>query len=80
MNFLLRGWIGNLETDGSVELPLLSEQESNAFNASSDLEFPRDGSQKSVKGPVFRFQILVLELDELFCPSSLGRLRIQVLI
>lgn len=77
VNFLLRGWIGNLETDGSVELPLLSEQESNAFNASSDLEFPRDGLQKSVKVRFFGSKFSFWNLMSSFAQAHLGGLEFK---
>lgn len=49
VNFLLRGWIRNVESQGSVELPLLDCPESFQYDFSKDLEFTRDGSRKSVR-------------------------------
>ncbi|KAG6575713.1 Pheophytinase, chloroplastic, partial [Cucurbita argyrosperma subsp. sororia] len=49
VNFLLRGWIKNLETEGSVALPLVGEPDSiGDANVVKDLEFAREGSKKSV--------------------------------
>lgn len=49
VNFLLRGWMKNLETEGSVELPLVGGPDSNGNdNIDKDLEFVREGSKKSV--------------------------------
>ncbi|KAG7945786.1 hypothetical protein I3843_14G006500 [Carya illinoinensis] len=49
VNYLLRGWIKNLETQGSVSLPLLDDRENALCNIDRDLEFVRDGSRKSVR-------------------------------
>jgi hypothetical protein len=49
VNYLLRGWIENLETHGSVALPLLDDEESIKYSIAKDLEFLRDGSSKSVR-------------------------------
>ncbi|KAL0349376.1 UNVERIFIED_CONTAM: Pheophytinase, chloroplastic [Sesamum angustifolium] len=49
VNFLLRGWIQNLESNGSIMLPLLDGPENADFNVTKDLEFTREGSRKSVR-------------------------------
>ena len=49
VNYLLRGWIRNLDSQGSVELPLLETPESVQYNISRDVEFFREGSKRSVK-------------------------------
>lgn len=49
VNYLLRGWIKNLEHKGSVSLPLLDDPESMQYIIDRDLEFVREGSKKSVK-------------------------------
>ncbi|KAK4476631.1 hypothetical protein RD792_015791 [Penstemon davidsonii] len=49
VNFLLRGWIKNVESDGSIVLPLLDELENADYEVSKDLEFTRGGSKKSVR-------------------------------
>ncbi|XP_061344889.1 pheophytinase, chloroplastic-like [Gastrolobium bilobum] len=48
INFLLRGWIRNLESQGSVSLPLLEDLDSVKHTFDRELEFPREGSKKSV--------------------------------
>ncbi|XP_027353921.1 pheophytinase, chloroplastic isoform X1 [Abrus precatorius] len=48
INFLLRGWIRNVESQGSISLPLLDDFDSmNQANA-KEVEFMREGSRKSV--------------------------------
>lgn len=49
INFLLRGWIRNLESDGSLSLPLLEEIDTINQTIERELEFPRKSSKKSVK-------------------------------
>lgn len=49
VNYLLRGWIKNLEAQGSVALPLLNDEESAEYNVARDVEFVRGGSKKSVR-------------------------------
>ncbi|KAI3448842.1 hypothetical protein Pfo_005507 [Paulownia fortunei] len=49
VNFLMRGWIQTLESDGSVMLPLLDGPESADYDVTKDLEFTREGSRKSVR-------------------------------
>ncbi|KAL2478336.1 Pheophytinase [Forsythia ovata] len=49
VNFLLRGWIKNLESHGSVALPLLDNPEKVNYDVRADLEFAREGSRKSVR-------------------------------
>ncbi|CAL5400808.1 unnamed protein product [Camellia sinensis] len=50
LNFLLRGWIKNLESQGSVALPLLDNPECGVeYDIARDLEFFREGSRRSVK-------------------------------
>ncbi|KAK9128787.1 hypothetical protein Syun_017584 [Stephania yunnanensis] len=49
VNYLLRGWIKNLESQGSEALPLLDADKSDQHDVSKDLEFLREGSKKSVR-------------------------------
>ncbi|KAL6954699.1 hypothetical protein U1Q18_015451 [Sarracenia purpurea var. burkii] len=49
VNYLLRGWIINLESQGFVALPLLDNPESIHYDISRDVEFLREGSRRSVK-------------------------------
>ncbi|KAK8650461.1 hypothetical protein V6N13_140100 [Hibiscus sabdariffa] len=50
VNYLVRGWIENLESKGAVALPLLEDMEMGSIqnSTSKDLEFVREGSKKSV--------------------------------
>ncbi|XP_065866200.1 pheophytinase, chloroplastic isoform X1 [Euphorbia lathyris] len=48
VNFLLRGYIKNIESHGSAVLPLLDDTESIQHSISRELEFTRKGSRKSV--------------------------------
>ncbi|KAI3445082.1 hypothetical protein Pfo_001747 [Paulownia fortunei] len=49
VNFLLRGWIKNVESDGSALLPLLDDPENAYYEVTKDLEFSREGCRKSVR-------------------------------
>ena len=48
VNYLLRGWIKNLESQGFVALPLLDD-ETGLHDVAKDLEFVRDGAKRSVR-------------------------------
>lgn len=48
VNYLLRGWVRSLESQGSVAMPLLDDPESAEYGVSRDLEFVREGSQRAV--------------------------------
>ncbi|XAR63487.1 hypothetical protein NMG60_11023440 [Bertholletia excelsa] len=49
VNYLLRGWIRNLESRGSIALPLLDNPECIHHDFTRDLEFYREGSIRSVR-------------------------------
>ncbi|GMH04399.1 hypothetical protein Nepgr_006238 [Nepenthes gracilis] len=49
VNYLLRGWIKNVESGGSVALPLLDDAEAIDYDLTKNLEFVREGSKKLVK-------------------------------
>lgn len=49
VNYLLRGWIKSLESDGFVGLPMLDNEESGQNDVARDLEFVRGVSKKSVR-------------------------------
>ncbi|GAB4832483.1 hypothetical protein Ancab_006505 [Ancistrocladus abbreviatus] len=49
VNYLLRGWIKNLELQGSVTLPLLDDVEAIDDDLTKDVEFVREGSKKQVQ-------------------------------
>ncbi|XP_066323167.1 pheophytinase, chloroplastic-like [Miscanthus floridulus] len=48
INYLLRGWLKNLESEGSIDLPFLEEPSYAEHGVSRELEFVREGSRKSV--------------------------------
>ncbi|CAM8969768.1 unnamed protein product [Rhodiola kirilowii] len=48
INYLLRGWIKNLESEGMTGLPLLDENLSSQQPVDKKVEFIRDGSKKLV--------------------------------
>lgn len=48
VNYLLRGWIKNLESQGFVALPLLDD-ECGRSDIAKDLEYIRDGTKRSVR-------------------------------
>lgn len=48
VNYLLRGWIKNLESQGFEALPLLDD-ESGQLDVAKDLEFVRDGTKRFVR-------------------------------
>ncbi|KAH1073585.1 hypothetical protein J1N35_025913 [Gossypium stocksii] len=50
VNYLLRGWIKSLESQGVAALPMLDDMQSENIHSSiaKDLEFARQGSNKSV--------------------------------
>ncbi|KAL8243403.1 hypothetical protein R6Q59_009661 [Mikania micrantha] len=48
VNYLLRGWIKNLESRGFVALPLVDD-ESGRFDVAKNLEYVRDGKKRSVR-------------------------------
>lgn len=47
VNYLLRGWIRNLEFQGSVPLPLLDNPGCAEYDIAKELEFVRGGSKRS---------------------------------
>lgn len=77
MNYLLRGWIKNLETDGSVALPLLDDPEFVEHNVARDLEFIREGSKRSVRVQFFGSKFSLWNLISSYIKSQLKNLRIN---
>ncbi|PON74336.1 Alpha/beta hydrolase fold [Parasponia andersonii] len=77
VNFLLRGWIKNLESKGSVALPLLDDLESPRFNISRNLEFPRDGSKKSVSVRFFGSKFSIFNWISSNFRADSGKLKLK---
>ncbi|KAJ6802785.1 pheophytinase, chloroplastic isoform X1 [Iris pallida] len=48
VNYLLRGWIKNIESQGSFSLPLLDEPQSEEYGVSRELEYIREGGPKKL--------------------------------
>lgn len=57
INYLLRGWLKNVESEGSVNLPFLEDSSFEEHGVSRELEFVRTGSKKSVSVRLFSSQI-----------------------
>ncbi|XP_031495256.1 pheophytinase, chloroplastic isoform X1 [Nymphaea colorata] len=67
VNYLLRGWIGNLESDGAVSLPLLDDLEFVEDDLSREVEFHKEGSRKLVRVHFFGSNVSVWNsLNSLF--------------
>lgn len=77
MNYLLRGWIKNLESQGLVALPLLDAQESMQINIARDLEFVRDGFKKSVKVRFFGSKFSLWDRISSYISSRFGKLELK---
>ncbi|KAM6595114.1 hypothetical protein CsatA_002817 [Cannabis sativa] len=77
VNLLLRGWIKNVESQGSVTLPLLEEFESTDFNIARELEFPRDGSKKEVNVRFFGSNITLWNWISSYIRAHLGDLKFK---
>ncbi|KDP30447.1 hypothetical protein JCGZ_17135 [Jatropha curcas] len=74
VNYLLRGWINNVESRGSVPLPLLDDTETTRNSISRDLEFPRQGSRKSVKIRFFGSKFSIWNWISFNIQSQIARL------
>ncbi|XP_027113921.2 pheophytinase, chloroplastic [Coffea eugenioides] len=53
VNFLLRGWIRNVESQGSAALPLFDSAENFQNDFAKDLEFVREGSRKLARVQIY---------------------------
>lgn len=77
MNYLLRGWITNLESQGSVALPLLDSPESVQHDILSDVEFVKEGSRKSVRVRFFGSNFSVWNQIRSYFKSRIANLGIN---
>ncbi|CAM0910603.1 unnamed protein product [Alopecurus aequalis] len=57
INYLLRGWLKNVESEGLVDLPFLDDPSYEEHGVSRELEFVRTGSKKSVSVRLFGSEI-----------------------
>lgn len=61
MNYLLRGWFGHLESQGSRALPLLDDFDAREPEVLKDLEFVKEGFRKSVQVRLIGSKVSVWE-------------------
>ncbi|PIA48353.1 hypothetical protein AQUCO_01400751v1 [Aquilegia coerulea] len=80
VNYLLRGWIKTLESQGSVALPLLDDPEFVQYGVSRDLEFVRDGSRRSVEVRFFGSKFSIWNQLSSFIRSRITDLGVKVLL
>ncbi|KAJ6750827.1 hypothetical protein OIU85_001372 [Salix viminalis] len=74
VNYLLRGWIKNLESQGSVALPLIDDAEVVQNSIAWDLEFAREGSKKSVSVRFFGHKFSFWDIFSSYINSQFGKL------
>lgn len=77
VNFLLRGWIKNLESQNSIALPLLEEPDYVQDGISRELEYVREGSRRSVQVRYFGSKISVWSLIGSFLKSGVANFQIN---
>ncbi|XP_010922247.1 pheophytinase, chloroplastic [Elaeis guineensis] len=77
VNFLLRGWIKNLESQGSIALPLLEEPDYVQDGISRELEYVREGSRRSVQVRFFGSKFSVWNLIGSFLKSSVANFQVN---
>ncbi|KAK9283755.1 hypothetical protein L1049_012005 [Liquidambar formosana] len=77
VNHLLRGWIKNLESQGSVTLPLLDDLENIEYGIARDLEFIREGSRKTVRVRFWGSRFSLLNRMRSFILSRFGKLQVK---
>ncbi|XVF33684.1 hypothetical protein REPUB_Repub17cG0189400 [Reevesia pubescens] len=76
VNYLLSGWIKNLESQGLVALPLLDDMKMDSIQNSitKDLEFVREGSNKTVLVRFFGSRFSLWNRIESYLKSRFGKL------
>ncbi|KAK1293394.1 hypothetical protein QJS10_CPB17g01749 [Acorus calamus] len=74
VNYLLRGWIKNLESKGSIHLPLLDDPEYPQYGDSWDVEFIRGGSRKSVSVHLFGSKFSIWNKISSFVESQVKKI------
>ncbi|KAH7570610.1 hypothetical protein JRO89_XS05G0144300 [Xanthoceras sorbifolium] len=78
VNYLIRGWIKNLESQGSVALPLLDDTESSIQDSiARDLEFVREGSKKSVNVRLYGSKFSLWSEIGSYIKSRFGKLQVK---
>uniref|UniRef100_A0A2P2JBM4 AB hydrolase-1 domain-containing protein n=1 Tax=Rhizophora mucronata TaxID=61149 RepID=A0A2P2JBM4_RHIMU len=74
VNYLLRGWIKNLESHGLVTLPLLDDAEIIQYSVARELEFVREGSRKSVSVQFYGSKFSLWSRISSYVKSQFGKL------
>lgn len=77
MNYLLRGWIKNLESHGSITLPLLDDSANVQSDITKDLEFVRDGAAKSVSVHFFGSEFSLWNQISAYVKSRFGNVQLK---
>ncbi|MQL76694.1 hypothetical protein Taro_009090 [Colocasia esculenta] len=76
VNYLLRGWIKNLESQGSVALPLLEDSGSVEQSLCRHLEFTKEGARKSISvrfyGPLLSTRDVIISFLKSHLRSNSG--------
>ncbi|XP_015881565.1 pheophytinase, chloroplastic-like [Ziziphus jujuba] len=77
VNYLLRGWIKNLESHGSITLPLLDDSANVQSDITKDLEFVRDGAAKSVSVHFFGSEFSLWNQISAYVKSRFGNVQLK---
>uniref|UniRef100_A0A5B6ZCB2 AB hydrolase-1 domain-containing protein n=1 Tax=Davidia involucrata TaxID=16924 RepID=A0A5B6ZCB2_DAVIN len=77
VNYLLRGWIRNLQSQGSAALPLLDDTDCIQYDIARELEFVREGSKRSVRVRFFGSRLSLWNQISYFIKSHFEDLRIK---
>lgn len=77
VNYLLRGWIKNLESQGSASLPLLEELKSIQYGVSRELEYIKDSTRKSVQVHAYGSKLSVWNMISSFLKSRFAGLQMH---
>ncbi|XP_062228842.1 pheophytinase, chloroplastic [Phragmites australis] len=76
INYLLRGWLKNLESEGSINLPFLEEPSYAEHGVSRELEFVREGSRKSVSVRLYGSKISLWSQLSSFLNTNVSNSRV----
>uniref|UniRef100_A0A0D9VM02 AB hydrolase-1 domain-containing protein n=1 Tax=Leersia perrieri TaxID=77586 RepID=A0A0D9VM02_9ORYZ len=76
INYLLRGWLKNVESEDSIEIPFLEDPNYAEDGVSRELEFVREGSKKSVRVRLFGSKISLWGQVSTFLKYGLSNKRV----
>lgn len=76
INYLLRGWLRSLESEGLIDMPFLEEPSYAEHGVSRELEFIREGSRKSVSVRLYGFKISLLSQLSSFLDTHVPKSRV----